>query len=61
MMQAGIRNIMDNFQDTEPTQAVNTKLFMHSIRIQQVISPPAYVYELLQRWQLSYPLSKVVD
>ena len=39
-MQAGIRNIMDNFQDTEQTQAVNTKLFMHSIRIQQVISPP---------------------
>ena len=52
---------MDNFQDTEPTQAANTKLFMHSIRIQQVIRPPAYVYELLQRWQLSYPLSKVVD
>ena len=36
MMQAGIINIMGNFQETDPAQAVNTKLFMHS-NIQQVI------------------------
>ena len=36
MMQAGIIIIMGNFQETDPAQAVNTKLFMHS-KIQQVI------------------------
>ena len=39
MMQAGIIIIMGNFQETDPAQAVNTKLFMHS-KIQQVQGVP---------------------